>query len=291
MIALKLLFWNVGGTAKVSDLAALVEQEKPEVVILAENPSSVTATVEALNAVASRSYHLTFNLSPRLQFFVAMPPDRFESLLDEGGVAARRLSPIIGDDIIIVAVHLPSKLHLTDNDQALLTTRLANSIEELEARVGHDRTVVIGDLNMNPFEQGVVSSEGLHAVMSRTIATRGGRVVMGRHRKFFYNPMWRFFGDADVDVRPGGTCYYASSAPIAYFWHVFDQVLLRPDLAERVRPGDVSIVKSIADRTLLNSAGVPDRKISDHLPIVTRIWLTEEANNGREESLGSTSFG
>ena len=42
---------------------------------------------------------------------------------------------------------------------------------------------------------------------------------------FFYNPMWGHFGDA-LDGPPG-SYYDARSEAVAYFWNVFDQVLIR----------------------------------------------------------------
>jgi hypothetical protein len=53
---------------------------------------------------------------------------------------------------------------------------------------------------MNPFEDGVVSSNGLHGVMSWGIAQKRVRVVNRKKYPFFYNPMWNFFGD----FTPGG---------------------------------------------------------------------------------------
>jgi len=93
--------------------------------------------------------------------------------------------------------HFPSKLWKDTDDQNQGATRIARYIREAEEKVGHERTVVMGDFNMDPFEPGVVGSEGLHGTMDRSIASRGTRVVAEESRTFFYNPMWSFFGDTD----------------------------------------------------------------------------------------------
>ena len=98
-----------------------------------------------------------------------------------------------------------------------------------EDRAGHQRTVVFGDFNMNPFETAMVSSTGLNAVMSRRIAARVSRKVLGRDYRFFYNPMWEHFGDAKSDT--AGSYHYDNSEHVNYFGNVFDQVLVRPELA------------------------------------------------------------
>ena len=84
----------------------------------------------------------------------------------------RRLTLPKGLDILIVAVHLPSKLNYQDKDQALLCPRYAEFIREAEKEVGHCRTLIVGDFNMNPFEEGVVSSEGFHALMDRGLVRK-----------------------------------------------------------------------------------------------------------------------
>jgi hypothetical protein len=56
--------------------------------------------------------------------------------------------------------------------------------------------VLVGDFNMNPFQEGVVAANGLNAVMARRVAARRRtRVVQEREYPFFYNPMWGHFGD------------------------------------------------------------------------------------------------
>ena len=123
---------------------------------------------------------------------------------------------------MLVAVHLSSKLRLDGEEQSQLATRMPQMIEEAEKKVKHFRTVVMGDFNMDPFEAGLTSSETLHAVMDRRVAARQLRTVQGRERRFFYNPMWNFLGDASAG--PPGTYFYNNSAPITHFWHTFDQV-------------------------------------------------------------------
>jgi hypothetical protein len=100
----------------------------------------------------------------------------------------------------------------------------AAEIREAETERGHKRTVVVGDLNMIPFEAGVCSSDGLHAVMCKHMAAKGERVVTRRKREFFYNPMWDFLGDETPG--PPDTYFYRGRTP-SCFWGTFDQVYPR----------------------------------------------------------------
>jgi endonuclease/exonuclease/phosphatase family metal-dependent hydrolase len=127
--------------------------------------------------------------------------------------------------------------------------------------------VVFGDFNMNPFEFGVVAAGGLNAVMSRRIAARSTRTVQGRQYRFFYTPMWGLLGDAKGDT--AGSYFYDSSEHVNYFWNVFDQVLLRPELAKDFDSSRLRILTSAGARSLTRLDGRPDDiTASDHLPIV-----------------------
>jgi hypothetical protein len=170
----------------------------------------------------------------------------------------------------MAAVHFPSKLRWSNESQLFECVELAKAIRRVEDSVGHRRTVLFGDFNMNPFETGLIGAAGLNAVTSRAVASRGSRVVQGREYQFFYNPMWGHFGDAKSAT--AGTYYYDASEHVNYYWHLFDQVLLRPALAQTFNWERLQIVKSVGARPLIRSDGKPDdANASDHLPIVFEV--------------------
>ncbi len=120
---------------------------------------------------------------------------------------------------------------------------------------------------MNPFEHGMVAASGLHSVMSRETAKRETRVVQGREYPFFYNPMWGHLGDRMSTT--AGSYYYENAEHVNYFWNLFDQVLIRPELAIRFDSSDLKIVTAIGEGSLVRTDGRPDKnRFSDHLPVV-----------------------
>jgi hypothetical protein len=264
----------------LSLLPEIVRERDPDVLILAEAPDSDVAIVEKVNHRSRRRYHLPVNLSDRLRFFVTAPPQHFEPVYDGPGIAIRRMRTVLAEELTIVAVHLSSKLHLVEDDQTMLAARVARRINEFERKIGHMRTVVIGDFNMNPFETGLVGADTFHAVMSLSVANRGARIVQGEECPFFYNPMWSLLGDQSPG--PPGTYYYAPSGLVSYFWNTFDQIILRPQLAARFERGDVTVVDEIASLPLLTTGGIPDRKHSDHLPLEAVIRLGEVQSDAEE---------
>ena len=188
-------------------------------------------------------------------------------------MSIRRLSLPGCEPLLIAAAHLPSKMAYSDESQVFESVQLARAISDVEAGEGHHRTILLGDLNMNPFEAGMVGARGgLNAVPSRSIAARDTRIVQREKYKFFYNPMWNYLGD---HADPGGTFYYENSEPVCYFWNMYDQVLLRPALLKNFRPEHVHILSDIRGVSLLEN-GRPDKQMaSDHLPVMLELNLKE----------------
>ncbi len=145
---------------------------------------------------------------------------------------------------------------------------LSREIDWAEHIVGHNNTIVLGDLNAHPFSDGVAAANGLHGVMSRGVASLGSRQVVFNDRPMMFNPMWRFY--AGEGVTPQGTIFRRGKGDeLAYFWNLFDQFLFRPAMLPYYRDGQVEIVTRIERRSLLDGSGLPDaRAASDHLPIL-----------------------
>ncbi len=98
---------------------------------------------------------------------------------------------------------------------------------------------------------------------------RQSRRLQKEKYRFFYNPMWNHLGDrGDIS----GTFYFDSSEPLCYFWNLFDQVLLRPDLLEGFAPEQVRVLTKVRGVSLLEADGRPDKAMaSDHLPVLLEL--------------------
>ena len=83
---------------------------------------------------------------------------------------------------------------------------------------------------------------------------------------------WNHFGD--TGETPAGTFYYERAEHVNYFWNMFDQVLLRPELLTQFRNEDLNILTTDGVNSFLSERGTPDAEVaSDHLPILFRLDL------------------
>ena len=264
------LLWNLRNQSLEKAVAALTREHRVSVVILVEASLAIaTRVLLELNKPKSQ-FHL--HVSPVAEsgiFVLSCFPRKFVRVIrDSGRLSIRRIRPPIGQEFLLATLHFPSKMRLDASDQASLCSEFSRVVEEEENRVGHSRTILVGDFNMNPFESGMVSGHGFHAVNSRSSVQDSTRLISGfKSRRFFYNPMWRFMCDRDKSV--AGTYHYRGSTPVEYFWHTFDQVLLRPSLLDMFKDTSVTIPTTFAGQSLLNNRGIPcQQTASDHLPVV-----------------------
>jgi hypothetical protein len=268
-------------------LRNLAEIRDVDVVILAECPVDAARVASELNRDTTRPRGTQFreaDSDSQCEKILIFPRFSGRALLKraEGPRYTGRLIklPEPRPSITLFAVHFGSKLHKSDASQTLAAPVFSQTVKELEKKLKHDRTVIVGDFNMNPFEDGIVGAEGLNATMSRFVAGKEERKVDGVKYPFFYNPMWSFFGDsthADQPPsspmhEPPGTCYYGAGESRWHYWNIFDQVLLRPSLLPCFNNKDLQIVTTDGTTRLVDANGLPEsRRLSDHLPIVFRL--------------------
>ncbi len=265
------LFWNVGKKPLEPLITELAFEHNVDVIMLAEYVENPTRLLQTINAETFQ-YSRNESFCDKIRVYSKFEDALFPSFSESNRYTIRHLQLPGLEDILLAVVHFPSKMNFADKSQEVESEELARIIKEAENRVGHTRTILLGDLNMNPFENGMVKTTGLHSVMSQQIAQKGSRTVQGRDYPFFYNPMWNFLGDFSPFV--SGTHYYHASEHISYFWNMFDQVLVRPELLGVFSNEDLKIIDSVGEQSLLNENGLPNANFaSDHLPILFSLKL------------------
>lgn len=268
------LFWNINGKNLQRSIANLTQLYEVDVLMLAECEIEIGVLLRELNKERRFGYHYSPGIGcEKIEVFAQFPHELIQPIHESNRLTIRHLRLPGLTDILLAVTHLPSKLHWRDSSQTAECFELSNSIRMAEQQVGHTRTVLVGDLNMNPFEDGMIIANGLHGVMSRSIAEKRTRVVQSRKYPFFYNPMWGLFGDGTPG--PSGTYYYYRSDKYRlFFWNMFDQVLIRPDLLPLFDNRELEILESDGKVPFLSKHGVPDKSVaSDHLPVMFRLAL------------------
>ncbi|KPA09971.1 endonuclease/exonuclease/phosphatase family [Candidatus Magnetomorum sp. HK-1] len=265
------LFWNIQGKDLQEFVANIATVNKVDIIILAECKINAGVLLSELNRSTNEYYYSPCIGCRKILIFLRFPVRFFPIVLEDHRLTIRHLTlPCIAKDILVAATHFSSKQDWEKDSQTIEAVFLASLIKQAEKQVRHCRTVLVGDLNMNPFESGVAGS--LKGVMSRDIALKGTRQVQFKRFQVFYNPIWNFWGDATPG--PPGTFYNNRSEHVNLYWHMLDQVLVRPDLLDTFDTNDLQILSTDGNTSFLSKKGLPNQSLfSDHLPILFKMKL------------------
>ena len=163
---------------------------------------------------------------------------------------------------------MPSKLYADVLKRGIAIARIVEEIQIQEEKLGIEKTIIVGDINENPYETGCLGASGFHGIPVYKDTMKKYRVIMDESFKMFYNPMWNLLGDFSF---PPGTYYYSGNEVENSFWNVYDQVMIRPCLRGQFVDDELKILSATKKRKLIDANNHPDKKISDHLPIVFEI--------------------
>lgn len=281
-------FWNINNNTDLADmLIDFVKENDIEILLLAESQKSKKndrgCTVDdiLLDFIIKSKSMLTsvFNIIPNSDFRVkvisSLDPKVFtlkSSLFNSSRWSAFHINIPGVIKLNLFPVHFYSKINWSEHSLALECVNFSRDVSIVENDTYCFNSILIGDFNMNPFEHGVVASNGIHALQDLNyLATEiKGREIDGSYYKYFYNPMWNFLGD---ESPPYGTMYHRASGHVSHEWNIYDQVILRPELKKYITKKSTKIITSIAGQSILKKYDRPNEKYSDHLPITITLKI------------------
>ena len=260
---LKYLFWNTHHNKKINDiLSEIIIENDISIALLAEYTANESELIEKL-AIQNIGIQEYGSCSDRIKIFGRIKNIQYRTDTDHAVIR------IINDKDILCCVHLNSKIYSDhENYREILIEEIIKDIQDVEKELMTENTIVVGDFNINPYDSSLINARYFHGLPVYEVAKRKSREIAGKKYYMFYNPMWNLLGDFQ---KPYGTYYYRGSDPVNTYWNMYDQVIIRPALRKRFVNDSLIIIQETKTRYLLDRNGHPDKKISDHLPIVFEI--------------------
>jgi hypothetical protein len=146
----KILFWNLNKKDLTGEICSLIQTFDVDVLVLAESLIPDSEILSALNAGQCRIFFKDLNLSTRIKIYSTYEDRRLTPLLDEDFFSVRELKPYLGEKLLLVAVHLPSKLHAQPLDQMMAANFLSKAIRSLEKNVRPQEQLLLEILICHP---------------------------------------------------------------------------------------------------------------------------------------------
>jgi hypothetical protein len=140
MPSTRFLFWNINRKPLAEAVADLAEAHAVDVVVLAQSTTEPGNLIQALNTSRTGGFQFPMGLSRYVTIFTRFSQEFTQPIFESERVSIRRLSLPARSEVLLAAVHLPSKLHWPGDSQAYECMELAKQIAALEDRVGHQRT-------------------------------------------------------------------------------------------------------------------------------------------------------
>lgn len=270
------LFWNINRNNLLKSVSNLVKCYAVDVLMLVECEINPGALLSVLNTDEKSEFYFSPNTEPscNVRIFTKFPGSFLPPIVEDGRTTIRHFTQPNRQKFLLAVTHLPDKSHSPSvGDEFGNSANLVNLIQHAESLAKHKNTILVGDLNMNPFDKGIINGATINGVSSKSVALENSRRIQKKEYHFFYNPMWNLFGDNTPG--PPGTYYYRAQYE-SYYWHMYDQVLIRPGLAERFDNSNLRILDFDGENCLITQKGLPNKHTySDHLPIMFSINLRE----------------
>jgi len=261
------LLWNINKQNRDALIQSIVRQHGVDVVLLVEYaPSKSQSRLSTLllgDGIIKRNNSERFGIFARQA--IGLNPIRIERRTEYWEMTA---GTVMGGRFALV--HGLDRIHNDDGTRRVFFRRLAERIRSLELG-SHRRSIIVGDFNAHPFESSIISSDGLHAIGIRAYKNASNRRIrLGTSSEdFFYNPMWRKYGSSPKREAGLATHYWQNNLAGELFWHMLDQVVIRPEECPRFPERRIRILTKIGRVELLAPDGTLDPGVgSDHLPIL-----------------------
>lgn len=173
---------------------------------------------------------------------------------------------------LMTGIHLPSNPNSNSDDRKYEIRKIVSDIIDYEKKIfigDNNLSIVIGDMNANPFDIEMINKDSFNCVFFKDIIERQN-VVSYRDESYemFYNPMLTYMNEENKSY---GSFYYSSGLSTLY-WYCFDQILVRKNLVNKLH--SVRYIKKINEIELINKVA-PNKEISDHLPLFVNISLED----------------
>ena len=265
----KIIFWNVMN--RKENISAVIDygiMNDIDIIAIIESPK----TIDIKNEWPYRLIeHYDMNTKRGIELFIHKRVDNNEHYFRENCRSCiLRLEKV---DVNLVIAHLNSDLYPNGSDTRLTDIGIImDDVDKIEKRYSSKSTLIIGDMNMNLFDDQMLSFNGFNARLFRYQMTMDVKKNHEITRDLLYNPMLSIYHDTERDDVARGTYYYDAQ----YIqWLCYDHILMKKALMDRFDNNTLMVVSAMGSKQLVKKNRLV-KSISDHLPVYFELKKMED---------------
>lgn len=264
------LFWNIQNKDVSNELTHIVKTNNIDIVILAECKDDVKNNF--LISLQRNNANFIENTPivdiNDIKFFSKYPNNVVTAVQEHERMVIKEIMISTIPNFFIIGLHLHSSVHRKRSGIVTEVTQCIEQIKNLKKpNDKYNKTVIIGDFNLDPYDEQMTAHYGFNSIMSRKKVRKQTRSLNKIEYDLYYNPMWNLFGDHHL---PCGSYYHKQTEN--EYWHILDQVIISYSLIDNFDVDSLRIIDNDNGMSLVNKNGIPDRnQYSDHLPITFKM--------------------
>lgn len=263
---IRIVFWNVDKKDLTDLVCELAKSTSADAIVLCENRVSVETALSSLQKNVSKDFVVPSAVSSDKFHCFCRKSSLDLSEAHSGFRCSVRHFNVGQHQALLALVHVPDLRNHDEYARLSFAHSLAREMQFAKKQQNTKKLVMLGDFNLNPYDVAMNLAGGLNAMMTKACVSGGYRTFQNERYEFFYNPMWGLFGDNTAG--PPGTIHDTSNQGM-YGWSMFDQVLFHYTMVETFHT--VEILTQAGETRLTNKKGRPDKKISDHFPLLVSL--------------------
>ena len=222
-------------------------QERPTLEIMSDISKKMPAKVKHIYKTSKNDLAIIF--PSKFNITLSKPPI---TNMNMASLEERTLQvnlPLLNENIEIINLHGFSKRKRTHESSNMW---LFEKIKELNKASKH---IVIGDFNINPYEEKFMYDENYFLSYRDIEAVKEQK----SNTTIYYNPCWKYMSEQPF---PKGTYYYDSCT---IQWSMLDQVLITKTFVDSFK--EFEIPRRLGNNFFSQKNCRNEDKYSDHLPI------------------------
>ncbi|MTI89034.1 MAG: hypothetical protein FH748_13840 [Balneolaceae bacterium] len=169
--------------------------------------------------------------------------------------------------IIICSVHFLAK-NKDPDVQKRIVEKTINEINESLNSYDSNNKIIIGDFNIEPFDDSMLNIYNFNSVSSIEHRSKLYKTYQDVDYDIYYNPFFSYHGD--LSAGPPGTYFYEKETQTQP-WYIFDQALINSKFLNNIDTKECNVLEKLNGIGLTKKSGRPKTDYSDHLPIKIKI--------------------